>query len=134
MKESSSKEPLLSAERQKTFISLGLCCAGSFQLHAEYQLLASGTILCSPCKNQTGYITEFFEVYLPCYMFSHSATMSGTRTKLLRPEWFICMLLTEGPSWHATGPQMGAFYGPKHNCVVFNSMYLKHCEDCCATC
>lgn len=127
MKESSSKQPLLSAERQQTFLSLGLCCVGSFQLHAEYQLLALGTILCSLCKNLTAYITDFSEVYLPCYMFSQPATISGTRTKqLLRPEWFTCMLLTEGPSWHGTWTQMGTFYGPKHNFVVFNSMYLKH--------
>jgi len=68
-------------------------------------------------------------------MFSQAAIISGTRTRwLLRPEWLRCTPLTEGPSWHGTWPHLGGFYVPRHNFVFFNSMYLKNCEDCGATC
>lgn len=46
-----------------------------------------------------------FEVYLPCCMFSRSATISGTPTKrVLRPERLMRPLLQGGPSRDGTWP------------------------------
>lgn len=50
-------------------------------------------------------------------MFSNSATISGTQIKwLLRPKRLTCTQLTEGPSWHGTGPQLGSLIWPKILC------------------